>query len=156
LKIEKSEGVSSPPERNNFFHFTFHAFEGVNLSGKVVNIAANYKIMETLERNKKNIFEEQNSYIRIVDVINFEAPLLTLYLNSVNNQLYLLDWFDVGTTYNECLIYLTTLASIDKYIHKKNSLLDLFMEGQSTCTSVDIDAGYILTNPQFLLKSATI
>lgn len=112
--------------------------------------------METLERNKKNIFEEQNSYIRIVDVINFEAPLLTLYLNSVNNQLYLLDWFDVGTTYDECLIYLTTPASIDRYIHKKIFLLDLFMEGESTCTSVDIDAGYILTNPQFLLKSATI
>jgi len=67
-----------------------------------------------------------------------------------------LDWFDVGTTYDECLIYLTTPASIDRYIHKKIFLLDLFMEGESTCTSVDIDAGYILTNPQFLLKSATI
>jgi len=45
--------------------------------------------METLERNKKNIFEEQNSYIRIVDVINFEAPLLTLYLNSkTTNSIY--------------------------------------------------------------------
>ncbi len=109
--------------------------------------------MEALELNKKIVFEQQSSYIRIADVMNYEGPLLTLFLNSKDDQLYLLDWFDVGDTYNRWLIYRTTPICIDKYISKKISTLDLFMRGEATCTSVDVDTEYRWTNPQVLIKS---
>jgi len=36
--ISKNEGICSEPERNNYSHFTFHEYENVDLSKKVVNI----------------------------------------------------------------------------------------------------------------------
>lgn len=39
IEIEKSDGICSEPERNNFSHFIFHEYLKTDLSKKVVNIA---------------------------------------------------------------------------------------------------------------------
>ncbi len=110
--------------------------------------------MEATEKNKKVFFEKQSSYIRVADVMNYEGLLLTLFLNTKNDQLYLLDWFNVGADYNRWLFYITNVSSIDKYIRKEISTLDLSLEGESTCTTIDIGADCTWTNPQVLAKNS--
>ncbi len=39
INLEKTDGVASSPEKENFLHFTFHEYKDLKLSKKVVNIA---------------------------------------------------------------------------------------------------------------------
>lgn len=95
--------------------------------------------MENLEGKKINEGNLLDSFIRIVDVINYEGPLLTLYRKIENDGLYLFDWVDRSNDYNRWLIYRTTPKLIDKFVKKEISHYELFLSADTKCVKIDID-----------------
>jgi hypothetical protein len=77
----------------------------------------------------------QNLLIRIVDVINIEGPLLTLFLHA-NRQLYLFDWVDRDDVSNRWLIYRTNKTLLNRFLNKSISLI---MSDESFVYKIDID-----------------
>ncbi len=111
-------------------------------------------IMEYLYAKKINNFELQDYLIRVVDIINFEGPLLTLYEDIVNNQFYLLDWVDRDAQFNRWLIYKTNIQVLKKYLSEDISHFDLFNAVEQYCYVVDIDENIKWTNPRKLKKDS--
>ena len=94
----------------------------------------------------------QNSLIRLVDIVNFEGPLLTLFENSHNKDLYLLDWVDRDSQFNRWLIYRCTPIMLNKFIKGAISHLDLLLSDEAYCYTVDIDKNLIWHNLQKIEK----
>ncbi len=107
--------------------------------------------MRTLNSKPYDI-KLQNSLIRLADVVNFEGPLLTLFENSHNKHLYLLDWVDRDSQFNRWLIYRCTPISLNKFIKKTISHLDLLLSNESCCYTVDIDKNLIWHDLQKIEK----
>ena len=101
--------------------------------------------MRTLNSKPYN-FNLQNSLIRLADIVNFIGPLLTLFENSDDKHLYLLDWVDRDSLFNRWLIYRCTPISLSKFIKKDISHLDLLLSDESYCYTVDIDKNLIWHN----------
>lgn len=110
--------------------------------------------MENLQSSIINDFHLQYSLSRIVDVVNFEGPLLTLYENVINKQLYLLDWVDSDSISNRWLIYCCNPTILDKYIKAEISHKELFMSDEDFCYVVDIDKNFVWNNPKKLDKNS--
>lgn len=108
--------------------------------------------METLKSNILDEFKLKNSLNRIVDVVNFEGPLLTLYKDINNRYLYLLDWVDRDSAFNRWLIYRCNSITLDKFIQGKISHQELFLSDENYCYVVDIDKNYIWNNSQEINK----
>jgi hypothetical protein len=107
--------------------------------------------METLNGKILDI-QLQNSFVRVVDIMNFEGPLLTLFQDKNNNSLYLFDWVDKNNEYNRWLVYLCDPFKLKEYINGKISHFDLFMSNDSYCYKIDIDENINWSQPQFILK----
>ena len=108
--------------------------------------------METL---KGNIFahqELQNSLTRVVDLVNIDGPLLTLYFHT-NKNLYLLDWIDRDNTANRWLIYRTNPLLLEKFIKGDISHYDIFMGAESFVLKTDIDKNLNWNNWQIIEKN---
>ena len=72
----------------------------------------------TMEILKGEIFaheELQNLLIRVVDLVNIDGPLLTLYLHA-DKHLYLLDWVDRDISANRWLIYRTNPLLLNQFV----------------------------------------
>ena len=108
--------------------------------------------MESL--NSKNIerLKFQNSLLRIVDVVNFEGPLLTLFQDTTTNNLYLFDWVDRDVLFNRWIVYRCNLDTLNQFIKSKISHYDLFISDESVCYSIDIDKNIVWNNSQEIIK----
>lgn len=95
--------------------------------------------METLNGKILDNFQLQNSLIRIVDIVNFEGPLVSLFQNINNQHLYLFDWVDKDNSFNRWLIYRCNPKILHKFIREEISHYDLFFSDESSCFVVDID-----------------
>jgi hypothetical protein len=107
--------------------------------------------METL---KGKIFAHQellNSLTRVVDLVNIDGPLLTLYQH-VNKNLYLLDWVDRDITANRWLIYRTNPLFLEQFMKCNISHHALFMGGESFVYKTDIDKNLNWNNWQIIEK----
>ena len=108
--------------------------------------------METLNGKIQSNFQLQNSLVRIVDIVNFEGPLLTLFQNIKNKHLYLLDWVEKDSTYNRWLIYRCEPRTLDRFIRGQISHYDLFMSDELFCFKIDIDKYLNWNFPQKIEK----
>ncbi len=95
--------------------------------------------METLKGKVISDFALQDKLVRIVDVVNFEGPLLTLYKNTANERLFLYDWIDQDENLNRWLIYRCKPIKLWEFINKKISHFDLFNMKNGVCYVLDID-----------------
>ena len=109
--------------------------------------------MVTLNNITLKNFDLQNYLIRIVDIINFEGPLLSLYKNIKNEHLYLFDWVDRDSNYNRWLIYQTNPDILHKYLKKEISHYDLFIANEQYCKIIDIKRNLIWKNTYLTKKN---
>lgn len=109
--------------------------------------------METLKGKILDNLRLQNLYVRIVDVVNFEGPLLTLFENIKNKHLYLFDWVDRDSQCNRWLVYRCNPTSLDKFINEKISHFELFHSDEPYCFVVDIDKNLNWNNLQQIEKN---
>jgi hypothetical protein len=94
-----------------------------------------------MEALKGKIFTHhafQNLLIRVVDLVNIDGPLLTLYLHA-DKQLYLFDWVDRDTTANRWLIYRTNPLLLNQFVKGDISHLDLLLGDEPFVLTTDID-----------------
>ena len=110
--------------------------------------------METLNTKIIDNFDLQNYLIRIVDIINFEGPLLSLFRNIKNEHLYLFDWVDRNNSYNRWLIYQTNPHTLHKYIKKEISHYDLFIAEEQYCNIIDIRTDLVWKNAHLIKKDS--
>lgn len=96
-------------------------------------------VMETLRGKKIELQYLQNSLIKIIDVVNFDGPLLTLFENYKNNHFFLFDWSDSDEQFNRWLVYRCNPSILKKFINEDISQYDLIFSDESTCYSIDID-----------------
>jgi hypothetical protein len=108
--------------------------------------------MEILKSKINSNPNFQNLLVRIVDVINFDGPLMTLFEYEENKHLYLLDWIDRDSTYNRWLLYKSNPIMLDKFIKGSISHYDLFMAEDINCYIVDIDTHLTWNNCQVVQK----
>lgn len=109
--------------------------------------------METLKGKIIENIGLQNTLVRIVDIVNFEGPLLTLFENIKNKHLYLLDWVDKDAQFNRWLVYRCNPSMLDKFIKKEVSHNDLFMSDEPFCYIVDMGQNFKWHDVQKLEKS---
>jgi hypothetical protein len=95
--------------------------------------------MEILKTKGNNNINFQDLLVRIVDVVNFEGPLLTLFEHKENKHIYLLDWVDRNTEVNRWLLYKSNAVVLDKFVKGSISHYDLFMSEETNSYVVDID-----------------
>ena len=108
-----------------------------------------------MENLKGDVFaheELQNLLIRVVDLVNIDGPLLTLYLHA-DKHLYLFDWVDRDMSTNRWLIYRTNPALLAQFIQYGISSYDLLMGGDAFVFKVDIDKNLHWNNCQIVGKS---
>ena len=109
-------------------------------------------MMETLKGKKIELEYLQNAFIKIIDVVNFDGPLLTLFENYKNNNLFLFDWSDSDTQFNRWLVYRCNPSILKKFINEEISQYDLIFSDESTCYYIDIDGDLNWHNGLLLYK----
>ena len=72
--------------------------------------------MESLNGKNIKMLKFQNSLLRIVDVVNFEGPLLTLFQDTTTNNFYLFDWVDRDTLFNRWIVYRCNPDTLNQFI----------------------------------------
>lgn len=108
--------------------------------------------MESLNGKNIEMLEFQSSLLRIVDVVNFEGPLLTLFQDITTNNLYLFDWVDRDTLFNRWIVYRCNPDTLNQFIKSKISHYELFMSDEPICYSIDIDKDIVWNNFQEIIK----
>lgn len=80
---------------------------------------------------------------RIGDLINIEGPILSLFQDLRNKDLYLFDWADSDKNFNRWLVYKVSPDSIKKFINNIISYKELFLSSLNlTYYFIDIDSNY--------------
>ncbi len=95
--------------------------------------------METLQGKKIENFQLKNSLSRIVDLINIDGPILSLFKGKNFNELYLFDWVDRNNLFNRWLIYRCNAEILNKFVDGQISHYDLFVNSENISYVVDID-----------------
>ena len=108
--------------------------------------------MENLNKGISSNFDFQNSLVRIVDIVNFEGSLLTLFENRENKHIYLLDWVDSDTEHNRWLLYKTNATMLNKFINGLTSHYDLFTFNEMYCYIIDVDTNLVWNNQNRVQK----
>lgn len=84
--------------------------------------------------------------IKVADLIYFDGPLLSHYMNDKGEN-YLFHWADADDDYNRWIVLRTDILSIQQYLDKKVNLRSLIMEpNDGFVFSVDIDDELNYTN----------
>ncbi len=96
--------------------------------------------METLKGETVKSLDLKTLLIRVVDVLNYEGPLVSLFLNFKNYEIYLFDWSDKDKKANRWLIYRCQRATLNKLLEGEISYFDLMMSDEPFCYSVEIDS----------------
>jgi hypothetical protein len=81
------------------------------------------RVLETYKNEENNL---KDFLVRIGDLINVEGPLLSLYIDGRNNNLYLFDWVDSETNINRWLIYRVKAKDLYEFMSSDISLRSLF------------------------------
>jgi hypothetical protein len=68
----------------------------------------------------------KHSLLRVGDLINLDGPLLSLFLDSRNSDLYIFDWLESTSKSNRWLVYKVEAKLIDQFINQKISYRTLF------------------------------
>ena len=108
--------------------------------------------MEILKSKINNDLNFQNFLIRIMDVVNFDGPLLTLFEHKETKHIYLLDWIDSDRDYNRWLLFKSNPIVLDKFIKGAISHYDLFMAEEINGYIIDIDTHLNWQNCQVMQK----
>lgn len=95
--------------------------------------------MEKLEGKILNEFPLVESMVRIGDLVNFEGPLLTLFEDCRNGNLYVFDWVDRDSDKNRWVVYHVTPIFLYEFIAGKISHRELFLSAVSGFYSLEIN-----------------
>lgn len=82
--------------------------------------------METLKTYNNSAIDLKNSLLRVGDLINLDGPLLSLFLDSRDSNLYVFDWLESTRKSNRWLVYKVEAKLIDQFINQKMSYRTLF------------------------------
>ncbi|MFN0049692.1 MAG: hypothetical protein ACKVOU_11270 [Cytophagales bacterium] len=105
-------------------------------------------------KNIDNILRD--NLIRIGDLINFDGPLLTLYEDGNNGNLYLLDWVDNDSQTNRWLVYRVKSIKVLNFLKRKISQFELFFQDTDPKYHIiDIHRDFKLKDSQ-LIEIATV
>jgi hypothetical protein len=81
---------------------------------------------------------------RIGDLINLDGPMLSLFIDEKNQDLYLFDWVDSDSDFNRWLIYKVSLKNIQDFLEKKISYKKLFLNSVGEFYYTDIHKSKLL------------
>ncbi|MCR5568517.1 MAG: hypothetical protein K6G31_04500 [Paludibacteraceae bacterium] len=102
-------------------------------------------MMKTIE-NSIPVNVDLKGMTRVVDLIYYDGPLLSQYINK-NGDNYLFYWVDCDETYNRWIVVRTTGLLINKYIEKEVTLYDVITNPcDGFVYSVDVDSDVNYTN----------
>lgn len=91
------------------------------------------------EINGQNIIFNINQLHKVSDLIAFDGPLLSHFMNDKGDS-FLFYWVDVDDNYNRWMIFRTDLSQIQNYLNKKETLYNLILEcNDEYVYFVDID-----------------
>jgi hypothetical protein len=130
---------------NDYFYIIFFNKKAIALKNILIE-------MEILKSKINGDLNFQNSLVRIVDVVNFDGPLLTLFEHKENKHIYLLDWINRNSEFNRWLLFETKPNVLDKFVKGTISHYDLFMSEDSNGYFVDIDTHLNWSNCQIFQK----
>ncbi len=82
--------------------------------------------MEDIKRYDYNEVDLKNHLQRIGDIINLDGPMLSLFQDERNKELYLFDWVDSNDTTNRWLIYNISAEILNKFLLNKISYKEMF------------------------------
>lgn len=91
-----------------------------------------------------NVKFDISQMIKICDLISFDGPLLSHYMNKKGEN-YLFKWVDTDNSYNRWLFFRVDLAELQNYINKKRTLYDLLTncnDGFAYFVDIDAEIGY--------------
>jgi hypothetical protein len=92
-----------------------------------------------------------NGLTKINDLIYFDGPLLSHYVDASGNNM-LFYWVDVDDKYNRWLFFRVENDLLNKYVDKKRTLFDLIRNrGDSFVYMVDIDDNILYHNTRLVL-----
>lgn len=82
--------------------------------------------MEAIQTYENKEAGLKNSLKRVGDLINSEGPLLSLFLEVRNDELYIFDWIDSEDLINRWLIYKVEPKYLNDFLHREISYKELF------------------------------
>jgi hypothetical protein len=82
--------------------------------------------MENLEKYENEEFQLKNNLRRVGDLINMEGPMLVVFQDTENGDLYLFDWVDNDEIFNRWLIFRTSKSDLIDFLKKNISYKTLF------------------------------
>lgn len=82
--------------------------------------------MEAIQTYGNKKIELKNSLTRVGDLINSEGPLLSLFLETRSNELYIFDWIDSEEIINRWLIYKVEPKYLNDFLLREISYKELF------------------------------
>lgn len=94
--------------------------------------------MKQLKKNDAAETLLKKNLIRVGDVINMEGPMLTLFKDIRNQNLYLFDWVDGDDISNRWLIYDVLRTTLFDFLHLKISYKEMFDVSVKECYVADI------------------
>src|SRR5882724_3200459 len=101
--------------------------------------------METIETYEITDKLLSKNLERIGDLINIDGPMLSLFMDTRNQDLYLFDWVDSDSNYNRWLLYKVDLKSVQNFIDKDISYKKLFLNSIGDFYYTDIRNSKLLT-----------
>ena len=88
--------------------------------------------MEVLETYRSEQIDFKDHLLKVGDIINLEGPMLSLFQDSRNKELYLFDWADSNENTNRWLIYKAKADILFQFLARKityKKMFDLLNEG---------------------------
>ena len=82
--------------------------------------------MEALKTYKNEESELKNHLRRIGDIINIDGPVLSLFQDKRDKELYLFDWVDSDDTTNRWLIYKISAVLLHQFLLQRISYKSMF------------------------------
>lgn len=95
-----------------------------------------------------------NDLAKFADLVYYDGPLLSHYINRSNNKNYLFNWVDNDTEYNRWLVIEVTLAHLFDYLTDTRTLHDIINQGYNDkLLIIDTNAAGVFISGKLILAS---
>ena len=94
--------------------------------------------------NGKNIMLNIHGLVKVRDLINYETPLLSHFINDIGEN-YIFYWLDVDMLINKWLVFKTDINTINLYLNGNLTLYDLIKmapDGYGYIIDIDNNSNY--------------
>lgn len=109
--------------------------------------------MEQIIKHSTQNIRLKDRLKRIGDLINMDGPMLVLFKDIFDGELYLFDWVDADDVYNRWLVYPVSLYDLADFIDRKISYKSVFEKNTNDVYVTDISVDNLQQYEIFKLES---